>query len=318
MALILNGGTGSSTVTAQSNGITVSGDVTASTVTTNSTSHIKVPAGTTAQRPSGQLGYFRINSDGAGVCEYYSNTAWTKLSPLLDGSTSSQAAPSAQYIKDNTATTTSGYYWISLGGVARQVWCDMSGSTAWMLAMRCANGGTTFGWSSAYWTNTAGLNNTANPLTDTDIKNEYVWQSWSVTQIRLTGSTSVSGYTDNPLIFGTFSAPLYTIFNSGNNIYDGQIALGRSGWINWSNAACSTASSYWDNQPNCNSDQINAYFTYHAARIGISFNNEADCATNDSGVGFGLYRNGISELSCGSIRWSPDTRFGCHGWLWVR
>ena len=236
----------------------------------------------------------------------------------LDGSTAARAASSAQDIRDLAGASPNQYYWINLGGTPRQVFCDMSDATAWMMAMRCANGGSTFGWSSAYWTNLSGLNETANPLTDTDIKNQHIWNNWTISQMRITGSQSATACSANPITFGTFQSTLFNIFNSGNNIYNEQINIGRGAWINWANSACGTVSSYWDNQPNCNEDRINGYWTYHAVRIGISFNNEGDCNTNDSGVGFGQYRNGLTDLSSGAVRWNPDTRYGCHGWVWVR
>ena len=238
----------------------------------------------------------------------------------LDGSSQSQAASSVGAIKSLTSTTTSGYYWITIGGTARQIYCDMTGATAWMLAMRASGSGTTntFGWSSAYWTNATGLNETGDPLTNIDIKQGNIWQSFTVTNIRLTGSQTASSYTANPTAtFTGFNTTLQNMFGAANNSYSSNIEWGRSNWLNWATSTCGTSTSFWDNQPNCNVDAVNAYGTYHGVRFGITMNNEADCATNDSGVGFGHFRNGQADLSCGAVRWNPDTLYPCHGWFWV-
>ena len=287
----------------------------------NDTGYLGLPSGTTAQRPaSPAIGYLRYNTTTSYIEGYFSGGWYNVASGLADGSTAERAAASAQAIKNVTSTTTSGYYWILIGGTARQVYCDMSGATAWMLAMRASGAGdtTTFGWSSAYWTNTTSLNETGNPLTDINIKNGYIWQSFTVTNVRLTGSTTATAYNSNATAtFSGFNATLQTMFSSGNNSYSANIEWGRTNWINWSNAAAGTVTSYWDNQPNCNVDAVNANGTYHAVRFGITFNNENDCGTNDSGVGFGQYRNGLSELACGGIKWNTDVRYPCHGWFWV-
>lgn len=52
----------------------------------------------------------------------------SNLPPAMDGSSSSLAAPSARYLRDELGITTSGNYWIkptNYSGAAVQVWCDM-------------------------------------------------------------------------------------------------------------------------------------------------------------------------------------------------
>jgi hypothetical protein len=78
------------------------------------------------------------------------------------GLTALCAAPSAQAIKDRTGTNTNGVYWISVNGVATQIYSIMDSAMnggGWMLAMKGANTGNTFGYSANYWT----TNNTLNP-----------------------------------------------------------------------------------------------------------------------------------------------------------
>jgi hypothetical protein len=281
------------------------------------TDAIALPKGTTAQRPTPATGYFRFNTT-TSVIEYYNSTTWVSVG-LADGSSYSSAAVNAQSIKNLTGTTTSGYYYITLSGTPRQVWCDMSGSTAWMLAMRCANNTNTFRYAASYWTDSSTLNEGSDPLTNIDIKNNYLWQSFTFTQLRLTGSQTTTSYSSNALVFTGFSTTLNTMFNAGNNIYDSNIALGRSAWLSWFNSVTGTATSVFDNQPNCNVDQINANYTYAGARVGIVFNNEGDCGSDDAAVGFGTYgySNSGDGTGCGGTSWNPNNQYRGHGWLWI-
>lgn len=241
---------------------------------------------------------------------------------LLDGSSSARANTSALAIKNLTGTTTNGYYWININGTPRQVYVDMTDTNPWLLAMRFGNGTSTFGWSSGYWTDLNGLNSTANPLDGTEIKNEWVHGYIGISGMRISASQSANGWNQNVLNFpdgGSFSSnTLRSIFLAGDNTWNSEINKGRSVWMPWFSGAVGSGSSVFDNQPNCNEDRINGNFTYAKVRVGISMNNEADCATNDSVIGLGCWTNNVTELSSGGISWNPSTRYGCHAWLWVR
>ena len=79
------------------------------------------------------------------------------------GSSSSCPGASAEAIKDATGTNTDGVYWILVNGVATQVYSIMNSAMdggGWMLAMKGANTGNTFGYSADYWTTTNTLNPT--------------------------------------------------------------------------------------------------------------------------------------------------------------
>jgi hypothetical protein len=286
--------------------------------TISDTGYFGLPSGNTAQRPSGTTGYLRYNTT-LNQPEVWNGTLWTPVSiNNADGSSSTYSAVSAQAIKNLTGTTTSGYYWITVGGTPTQVWCDMSSSTAWMLLMRLSSGGSTFSYDSAYWQNTTGLNDTSNPLTNTDIKNGQMWSFANVSSLRLTGSTSATSYTSNPLTFGTFNASSYTIFNAGSNTWDAQVGYSRAEWLAWGAAACGATPSNFDTQPNCNTTAINNTGTgpYARVRIGWCGNNENDCGTNDSWVGPGGYYNG-TQSNGGAQSWTPSVYTPAHMWIWT-
>jgi hypothetical protein len=99
-------------------------------------------------------GMLRYNTT-IDVPEFYTGTAWKSIKNVYDGSTAARAAPSAEYIKATTGTNTDGLYWINLPTVgAQQVYCLMNSSAnggGWMMAMK-ATRGTTFNYSSSYWT----------------------------------------------------------------------------------------------------------------------------------------------------------------------
>jgi hypothetical protein len=80
------------------------------------------------------------------------------------GKTQTCAAPSAQAIKDRTGTNINDVYWILVDGVATQVYSIMDSAMnggGWMLAMKGANTGDTFGYSANYWTTTNTLNSSS-------------------------------------------------------------------------------------------------------------------------------------------------------------
>lgn len=93
--------------------------------------------------------------------------------PIMDGSTSAKAAPSAQYIKNLTGTNTDGVYWINLPTVGpTQIYCIMNSAVdggGWMMMMK-ATTGSTFQYSSPYWTSVSTLNPTDNTRNNGDAK----------------------------------------------------------------------------------------------------------------------------------------------------
>lgn len=118
--------------------------------------------------------YWRSPSQTNGPTSYTSshpaNTffqSWTQnlqelvLFPVMDGSTAAKAAPNAQYIQTAFGNYNDGTYWINLPYVGpTQVYCLLRNSVdggGWMMAMK-ATTGTTFSYSSLYWTTANILN----------------------------------------------------------------------------------------------------------------------------------------------------------------
>ncbi len=92
-----------------------------------------------------------------------SSTQSAAANDCVVGSSATCPGASAKHIKDVTGTNTDGVYWITVGGVATQVYSIMNSAMdggGWMLAMKGANSGSTFNYNSTHWTTTTTLNTT--------------------------------------------------------------------------------------------------------------------------------------------------------------
>jgi hypothetical protein len=91
--------------------------------------------------------------------------------PFMDGSSAAKAAPSAKYLQTAFGNNNDGVYWINLPYVGpTQVYCLLNPAVnggGWMMAMK-ATTGTTFSYSSAYWT---GVNTQPKPIEMTGMPN---------------------------------------------------------------------------------------------------------------------------------------------------
>jgi hypothetical protein len=93
--------------------------------------------------------------------------------PDLDGSSAAKAAPNAKYLQNAFGNYNDGSYWINLPFVGpTQIYCILSTSIdggGWMMMMK-ATRGTTFNYSSTYWTAINSLNTSSLNRNDADAK----------------------------------------------------------------------------------------------------------------------------------------------------
>jgi len=241
----------------------------------------------------------------------------------LYGKSSATAASSATAIIQTNPNSPDGLYWIVVGGTPRQVFCSFDNNGyGWMLAMRLQYNSSTFGYNSSSWTDTSTTNPTSLATDEVNIKN-HVFNDFGISAFKMCASRVNVNYNANPLEFpnggsGFGGNSLRAIFNGGNNIYNSEINIGRTNWLNWVEQCSGLLRGNWDNQPNCNEDRINANYTYAAVRIGISMNNEGDCNSNDSVIGFGCYVNNATEQGAAGITWNTVQYAYTYGWLWIR
>ena len=87
----------------------------------------------------------------------------------------------------------------------------------------------------------------------------------------------------------------------------------RAQWLAWQAAGGGTATTNFNSQPNCNQAGSNKNYSAFSVRIGITMNNEGDCNTNDSSVGFGS-----NFGPAGWYSWSPTASGMLVGWIWVK
>jgi len=117
---------------------------------------------------------FAIDVNGSiNATIYYSIGATLSSPPSYDGSSSAKAAPSAKYIQQTFFQYADGIYWINLPTVGpTQILCLMQTVWAgggWMMAIKGTRG-TTFSYSSTYWTTTNTLNTGDLNRNDSDAK----------------------------------------------------------------------------------------------------------------------------------------------------
>lgn len=122
--------------------------------------------------------YWKSPSQTASIASGYT-TNWAQniqeiiTTPYMDGTSAAKAAPSAKYIQTAFGNYNDGVYWINLPSVGpTQVYCLLNSATdggGWMMAMK-ATTGTTFQYSSNYWTSANTLNPTYNDRGNADAK----------------------------------------------------------------------------------------------------------------------------------------------------
>ena len=217
-------------------------------------------------------------------------------------------ANSASEIKTNK----NGVYWINLPTVgATQVYCLMDSiydGGGWMLMMK-ATRGTTFQYSSTYWT----TNNTLNPsdLTRSNADAKYntmnYYQATDMMaifpDITTNGVTSGSipnlsywSWLQNDFYSGTPVVPI-TFFNTVNNLNISD-AKAYNGW----------ASGVFSSQNGYKWYGFN-YTTYApgSVRWGFGWNNESDAFSNDVSGGIGMGSSFGSYSAGDLINCCPDT-----------
>jgi hypothetical protein len=143
------------------------------------------------------------------------------------------------------------------------------------------------------------------------MKNE-AYNSLPFIEVRLDMSTQ-----GNSHILASTQNSALTLFN-GPQL--GITGFNRNNFLDW----IDVSNSNWNNQPNCNAIGFNLSVDGGEARCryGITMNNENDCNTNDSAIGFGCFTQftnvPVRNIACGGFRWSTDTRYNRRGWIYVR
>ncbi|HCP47825.1 MAG TPA: hypothetical protein DIU15_17425, partial [Deltaproteobacteria bacterium] len=224
--------------------------------------------------------------------------------PLCEASSCNQVVADGYSVGD-------GVYWINPDGAGSfPVHCDMTtDGGGWTMILMVDSGDIdTFRYDSSYWTSTALLNETiTNPAINDNMKNQ-AYNNLSFTEIRFDMASLGNSHTiTHP---STSALAVFT----GPHVDPG---LSRADYLDW----IPEANSEWDNQLNCNTKGFQVSVSQGNCRYGISMNNENECNSNDSAVGFGCHTNNYfanRTTACGGHRWSPDVAYPYKGWIFVR
>lgn len=236
-----------------------------------------------------------------------------------DGSTQANAAPSAQFIKNQYPASSNGVYWIDHGSGAYQVYCYMDAGGHILVGKIASSTSSSSPWlyNGSYWGTTTAQNESTNQnLTSADGAGRG-WFGYTITSnLRLCLGSQTNAITLN--VSGTNCRAYFT----GSQI-DLNPVLSRAQMLTWFATGTGQSVSQFDNQPFCNRIGINrADSANQAMRFGITMNNENDCSSNDSSVGFGTYTNaqttGPRAIPAGGHRWSPDAQFPAVGYIFAQ
>ena len=293
-------------------GLTVSGDL-----SMTGTGAIKVPVGTTAQRPAGQAGLLRFNTTNNQLETFLTSTSeWSPLIPKLG--TITRPATSARAILDAGDSTGDGVYYIQSSSGVVQVYCDMTNGGYMLVAKISSTVTDSWLYNGSNWTGTSPVNESgvqtlANENSVSRLYYEFTLQL---------GFRMCLGTINNALLEARTGNTARSFFLGSQSSSQNS----RAQFLSWFQTGTGQSSSNFDNQANCNTAGFNVTSASSAAhRWGITMNNENDCSTNDSGIGFGTYTNnqttsgsGVRNVGAGGHRWSPDVRYPALGFIFVR
>ena len=212
-----------------------------------------------------------------------------------------------------------GVHGLGVNGVNWQAHCDMTtDGGGWTLAAKLGN---TDGWvyQSPRWTDNMTFNGNMPAYDHTQAK-LATWNLVPFTQILL-GMESPIMMNQNPppgpvyLTFDQAANSLFELFSPGTYVATTQT---RAAWL--------TTVPMNSLQPNCNREGFNNAPNGNQAtrvRIGILGNNQNDCTSPDSAVGFGFggfqcQNNPFISVGNVDCLTNPVTKRGGFGWLFVR
>lgn len=221
--------------------------------------------------------------------------SWMNGDVLLDGSSENRAAKSAQDIKKITGTNIDGFYWIDVpGGVGpKKTYCIMNSlydGGGWMMAMK-ATRGSTFTYTSSYWTSANTLNTHSVSTADADAKFDVMnyFQAKDIFAVfpdisnggSISGSTRGWTWLQNNFYSGQRITPIS--FFSGGQVYVSSPDSFSGFGSPWS--AQSGMRWYGFNYTQNGGNRV---------RWGFGWNNEGDHNSNDVTGGIGVARPNYS------------------------
>jgi hypothetical protein len=196
-----------------------------------------------------------------------------------DGADSTCPGLSCLDILNQDSSSVDDVYWIDPdGNGAYEAYCDMStNGGGWTLLLKTV-GDTDLDFDDSLWTNFNLLNETSLDRTAINAKME--------------------GFLSLPIdeLLGCFPTEgghcIYADLSTGESAVD----IFSSGSVQIGTGFNGEEYSGWSWQPNCKYFGINTPYNYRRARFGFTSNQENDCNSNDTAIGFGLGPSGHSAV----------------------
>ncbi|XP_066021817.1 uncharacterized protein [Pocillopora verrucosa] len=177
---------------------------------------------------------------------------------------------------------------LHFGAKTTSVLCQMGdfgcGDGGWTPVMKIDGNKNTFLFSSGYWTDKSEFNPSGG-TTGFDSQETKLPTYWNTPFSKVCLGMKVNGLLRFTLITSQASS-LHSLIADGHYR---STSLGRNKWIALTNSKAHL-------QPNCNKEGFNTQTIHRRARVGILGNNENDCNTCDSVMGFGL-----DSTACGDL-----------------
>lgn len=234
------------------------------------------------------------------------------MSMYKDGSSASRAAPSAKYIQETFGIVKDGVYWINLPVVGpKPIYCIMNPACAgggWMMAIK-ATRGTTFNYSSNYWTAVNTLNPNDTTRNDADAKfdtmNYYPATDWmAIFPDVVTGGDVPGGYSGWTWVENNATGttiPVIDFFKKNT-----QVTKLSRGYVYPATNPTPLESPKWDARIWSTQAGFHWYglnyksAPWAAVRWGFAWNNENEQASNDVQGGIGMEAQG-RRFSAGDV-----------------
>ena len=274
---------------------------------------------------SGENNYPSLGTGDAGSLIYDTSTKklvlWTgseweevKTKGTL-GTDAGNPAASGIAILANDPSAQNGIYWLNHGSGAYQTYVDMANG-GYILCGKIpsspADTGNSWSYNGSRWSASSPVNESQCQNTGSgDALNRTYYEYTTQTGFRM----SMSSIT-NVLTVARGGVTAKDAFTGSQY----NTSFSRSDFLNW----VPESNSQWDNQPHCNRNGFNRTDSSSCAmRFGHTMNNENECNSNDSAVGFGCYTNnnsssGDRNCAAGGFRWNGTTRYPYNGWIWVK
>ncbi|PFX31501.1 Signal peptide, CUB and EGF-like domain-containing protein 2 [Stylophora pistillata] len=205
------------------------------------------------------------------------------------------SASSCKEVYEKNGFNTSGVKILHFGSGPISIFCHMGdfgcGNGGWTPVMKIDGNKETFHYDSLFWSNTTEYNS-AGGMTGFDSQETKLPSYWNTSFSKICLGMRI-GQTINFTVINKRAESLYSLIADGQYR---QTSLGRDTWKKLVGSKASL-------QTNCNKEGFNLYSspTHSKAKIGIISNEQNDCESCDSRIGFGTGGYPNNSNTCGNV-----------------